>query len=611
MKTWVTLLLSAAAFSAEIRAQEPTVEAYLDPPEVAIGEQFRLVVEVNGARSVESVVLPEFFDFAQCINPYDPFVGVKVGDAEAGAAANTVTLSYVFFATQAGFFEMRPFRITADGRTMETEALALLVGTSEVTVEARVEPTEVRVGDEFELSVEVFGSKSEFFEFVAPDFFDFAESNGGCHGLGRRFRCRMLARTPGEYVIPPIQVIDQGKTFESEPVTLVITDEPPRVELRTGLMSGSIWVGGEFTFRFEVLGTHELDEEPGVPETGGFAELVQGGRPMLTGGSGGDRMSYDYRFRALQPGRFDIGPLRIVADGRTFESDPVSVTVGEVPAGDSDPPDDLSLTGVPSRTRAYVGQPVVVTFSAARNEDNGLLLWGTRSWPTSEDFDVLDRGYLPGKMALQPRRPGQLEVGAATVEARIQNPWESGLWDDDPLRQARRRGIGEATTYSYSSATHWLDSEFTSHILTSDPFTLEVLPLPDQGRPDSFRGHVGTLEVSSRLTGTRVVVGKSVTLEVKVSVEGHVEGLANPEIDFPRGFEVSEPEVDTESPNRGDFLSGTRTYTYRLTAVTPGTYVIPAVEMSYFDAESESYGTARGHAFTVTVSAGAEGREDG
>ncbi len=599
MRTWATLLLSAAAPFAEARAQEPTVEAYLDPPEVAVGERFRLVVEVNGARTVESVVLPEFFEFAQCINPYDPFVGVKVGDAEAGAEANKVTLSYVFFATQAGFFEMRPFRITADGRTMETEALALLVGTSEVAVEARVEPTEVGVGDDFELSVDVYGSKSEFFEFVAPDFFDFAESNGGCHGMGRRFRCGMRARTPGEFVIPPIQVIDQGNTFESEPVTLVITDEPPRVELWTGLMSGSIWVGGEFTFRFEVAGTHELDEEPEAPETGSFAELVRVGHPVLTGGSGGDVISYDYRFRALRQGRFEIGPMRIVADGRAFESDPVGVVVG-VPTGDADAPDDLRLAGVPDRTRAYVGQPVVVTFSSAPSEDRGLLLWGTKSWPSSEDFDVLDRGHLPGRMALLPKRPGRSEVGAATVEARIRKPWSPfPLWDDDPLAQARRRGIGEATTHS--SPAHWLDGEFTSHVLSSDPFTLEVLPLPDEGRPAAFRGHVGTLEVASRLNGTRVEVGESLALEVTVFVEGHVEGLADPEIDFPRGFEVAEPEMDTQFPNRGDLLRGTRTYTYRLAAATPGTYVIPAVEMSYFDAESESYGTTRTHPFTITV----------
>jgi len=151
----VVLLAMTVTPNAPAQAQEPTVEAYLDPPEVAIGEQFRLVVEVKGARTVESVVIPEFFDFAYCINPYDPDVHVTVGDAEAGAEANTVTLSYVFVASQKGFFEMRPFRVTTDGRTLETESLAVLVGGSDVRVEARVEPHQVNVGDEFELVAEV------------------------------------------------------------------------------------------------------------------------------------------------------------------------------------------------------------------------------------------------------------------------------------------------------------------------------------------------------------------------------------------------------------------------------------------------------------------------
>lgn len=602
MKSWMALLLTAGVWAVEARAQEPTVEAYLDPPEVAIGEQFRLVVEVNGARTVEGVVIPELFDFAHCINPLDPAVGVKVGDADAGSGANTVTLSYVFVATQAGFFEMRPFRITADGQAMETEALAVLVGTSEVTVKARVEPAEVRVGDAFELSVEVFGSRSEYFEFVVPDVFDFAEADGGCGGTDRRFLCRLRATTPGEVVIPPVQVIDQGETYESEPVTLVVTDEPPRATLHAHLESGSIWVGGEFTLRFEVVGTHELDEEPDVPETA-FAEFLGVGWPMLTGGSGGDRMVYSYRFRAVQPGRFEIGPIGVVAFGRTLESDPVSVTVNELPAVESDPSDDLFLTGAPDKTRAYVGQPVVVAFSVPRNEYRGLLLLGTKSWPPSQGFDVLDRGPLPGKMTILPTQPGLLEVGAATLEARILDD-PPDLWDSEPL--TRRRGGG---TLSAWASTHWLEREYTSHILASDPFTIEVLPLPDEDRPASFQGHVGTLEVSSRIDGTTPAVGETVTLEVKVSIDGNVEGLTDPEIDFPSAFEVAAPEVDTHFPNRGDVLAGTRTYTYVLTATTPGTYVIPAVEMSYFDAGTESYGTTRSHPFTVTVvPAGAEAR---
>ena len=598
-------------------AQEPTVEAYADPPEVPMGEQFRLVVEVRGARTVESVVIPEFFEFAQCINPYDPFVHVKVGDAEAGVAANTVTLSYVFVASRAGFFEMRPFRITADGRDLETEAVAVLVsGRGDPVVKVRVDPPQVNVGDEFELRAEIVGSESEFFEFIPPDVFDFAERAGGSGGGGSVWGWDLRALEPGEFVVPPVRVVDRDNTYQSEPFTLLITDDPPSVEVRASVEAGAIWVGGEFSFRIDVSGAGELDEEPSLPRIADFAELLES--PESSGPwfpSLGDRnVTRVYRFRAVKAGSFEIGPVRIVSGGRTFATEPVNVVVDQAPAGGTEPPEDLFLTAIAEQTRAYVGEPVIVTYVVLHDENDDWPSYGTKSWPAFDDFDVLDwqrwgfsfEMVLDGRdfrrsrlreVALLPRRPGQLDIGAATVEARVEKPWD--LMDHWPRQ--RRSG-------TYSSSIALPEREYTSHILTSDPFTLEVLPLPDQDRPDSFRGHVGTLEVTSRLNGTRVDVGESLTLEVKVFVKGHVEGLADPEIDFPRGFEVSRPEMETKFTNRGDPLSGSRTYTYRLTATTPGTFVIPAIEMSYFDAESESYGTALGHPFTVTVVSAEEGK---
>ena len=599
----VVVLAVTVAPYAPAQAQEPTAEAYLDPPEVAIGEQFRLVVEVKGARTVEGVVIPEFFDFAYCINPYDPDVHVTVGDVEAGAEANTVTLSYVFVASQKGFFEMRPFRVTADGRTLETESLAVLVGGSDVRVEARVEPHQVNVGDEFELVAEVFGLESEFPEFIGPDLFDVAEFGSFCHGSGREFRCTIQARAPGEFTISPVRVVDQGTTFESNAVTLVVTDEPPHVEVQATLGSESIWVGGEFTLRLDVAGTHELDEEPTVPEMGGLAEFLGSDGPRISWGSGGEEITYSYRFRAIRRGRFEIAAMPIVVDGRAFETDAVSLMVAPVPTGAAEPPGHLSLTGVADKSRAHVGEPVIVTYTVAHDERHRWPQIGTKSWPSFEDFDVVEHlGYrrqertgrfvraqveqiTADRFALFPLRPGQLSVGAATVEARVEKPWD--MWT----------GLAE------------FERELVSHVLTSDPLTIEILPLPESGRPDSFRGHVGTLEVTCRLNGTRIGVGESVTLEVKVEVEGYVEGLQDPEIVFPSGFAVAEPEIDTVLAEYDYVLQGTRTYTYHLTATTPGTHVIPAVEMSYFDPETESYGTTRTHPFTITVvPAGAEAR---
>ena len=527
-----------------------------------------------------------------------------MGDEEEGTAANSVTLSYVFVADRRGFFEMKPFRITADGREMETEAVAVLVGRRGVWVEARVEPSRVRVGAEFKLVAEVMGLESENPEFIGPDIFDVGDRFGSCDASGRKFRCSLRARAPGEFVIAPVRVVDRDSTYESNPVTLVVTDEPPRLEVRTTVESGSIWVGGEFVVSVEVTGTHELDEEPTAPETGDFAEFLGSEEPWLHGGTGGKRMTYRYRFRASRAGRFEVGPARIVARGRTVETSPVAVTVDEVPAPEADPPSNLSLTAVAAKSRAYVGEPVIVTYLLAHGGHGFSPQIGTKSRPSLDAFDVLERpGYAREEIdgtftrdrigadgfALLPRRSGQLEVGAVSLEVRVDEPrdvWARTSPDD----------FGRDSTSSY--------------VLTSDPLTLEVLPLPDEGRPASFRGHVGTLEVASRLNGTQVEVGATVTLEVKVEVEGYVEGLPDPEVDVPGGFTVSEPEIRTDLAEYGYLkLRGTRTYTYRLTAVTPGRYEIPAVEMSFFDPEFESYGTTRSHPFTVTVvPAGAEAR---
>lgn len=601
----VTLVcLPVAATSSVAHAQGLEVEAYVEPPEVAVGEQFKILVEVRGAKTVESVLIPELFDFAHCVNPYDPTVEVSVGDEKGGVAANSVTLSYVFVADRHGLFEMKPFRITADGREMETEAVAVLVGRSSVWVEARVEPSQVNVGEEFELSAEIFGSESESYQFIAPDVFDFAEPATGCDGFGRRFQCSLRAVAPGEFAIPPIRVVDRGSRYESNGVTLVVTDEPPKVEIKASLVSGSIWVGGEFVFGVDVVGTHEVEEEPAVPEMGGLAEFLKSDEPTIFWSNGEEHKSYNYRFRAIQPGRFEIDPIRVVSHGRTIESEPVSLTIDPVPTGETEPPDHLYLTVVAAKPSAYIGEPVLVTYTVAHDENHRWPRIGTKAWPSFDGFDVVERpGYTreeerasvstreqverltAHRVALLPRRAGQLVLGAATVEARVAKPWDM-----------------------FTRLSEY-EREHVSYILTSDPLTLEVLPVPGEGRPISFRGHVGTLEVASRINGTDIEAGESVTLEVEVAVEGHVEGLPDPVIEFPDGFEVSAPETDTDFLDRRYKLRGTRTYTYHLTATTPGTYVIPAVEMSYFDPETESYGTTRTHPFTITVvPGGAEAR---
>ncbi|MDE2654509.1 MAG: BatD family protein [Gemmatimonadota bacterium] len=581
--------------AASARAQTASVRAYVDPPEVTVGEALTVVVEISGVRAIERVAGPRVRGFTRPGWPDYASVSVRVGGA--GVPENTFVLSYEVVPNTAGSFEVGPFRITADGQDLETEAVAVTVvprGGSEIRVEARVAPGRTRVGEAIELTVDIVGSSYGEHDFILPDVFDFAESGGGSRGRTSR-TWNLRALVPGEFVIPPVRVSGPEGIFESERLTVVI--DPPPVEVQAVVEAGTVWVGGEFILKLEVTGAGELDEAPVLPETGGFLELVELVDSSRTppGRTGVAQIEHEYLFRALQAGRFEIGPVRVAAAGSALATDPIAIVVDEVPTLAEDPPTSPVMVGSPSKTRAYVNEPVIVTYAFAYDPraEAGWPRAGTASWPSFDGFGVL-KLYRGGgrrdvdaqgrtldhlnlrRVALLPGRPGLFIVDRGIAEARTQDRF--GGWNPTTGRP-----------------------ELTSLTLSSEPFTLEVLPLPVEGRPASFRGYVGTVSAACWVDRTRIAVGEMVTLAVEVSVEGHVETLPDPEINFPAGFTIADPEIDTTFHDNIRDLDGSRTYIYRLTAVNPGTYRIPAVEMSYFDSESESYGTARCEPSTVTV----------
>ena len=576
-------------------AQTPSARVHVDSLEVTVGDTLRLVLEIRGVREIEQISRPRLPGLSWPGLAYETAVGVKVGGAGAEAAESSFTLSYELVASATGPYPVGPFRITADGETIETETVTVQVNPREgaqATVVAWVTRERVRVGDSFGLSAQIRGSSFTEHEFIRPDVFDFAEPGGGSsEPFEHTWSLRAVA--PGEFVIPPVRVTGPEGTFESEPLTVVI--DPPEVEVQAIVEAGSIWVGGEFILKLEVTGVAELDEEPVLPETGAFADLIGLVDSRSRVANVPSEAERDYRFRAVRAGRFQVGPVSVDIGGRTLASAPITIVVDEVPTLEEDPPNSPVMVGSPDKTRAYVNEPVIVTYAIAydRMASAGWPSPGTASWPSFEGFRVLE--LRPGagprdllvdgrpfeeqglrRVVLLPREPGQLSVDGGFAEARALD---------------RFAGLNRATGRP----------AMTSIVLASEPFTVEVLPLPDEGRPASFRGYVGTISINSWVDRTRVTVGETMTLEVEVSVRGHVETLPDPEIDFPDGFTVSDPEIGTDFRDRRGELSGTRTYTYRLTAVAPGSYRIPAVEMSYFDAESESYGTASGQPFTITV----------
>ncbi len=109
----------------------------------------------------------------------------------------------------------------------------------------------------------------------------------------------------------------------------------------------------------------------------------------------------------------------------------------------------------------------------------------------------------------------------------------------------------------------------------SEPLSIEVLPLPEEGRPADYTGAVGRFELKADATPRRVEVGESVKWTLTVEGRGNVEFLGLPRIDEVEGFHVL-----GRNENRED---GRATLTLDLTPLSDTVSGLPAVDWSSFD----------------------------
>jgi len=598
-----------------LAAQEPTVRAYLEPAEVEVGDSFRLVVEIAGAGEVEALVHRWRFFPCRYASPPRPDrtlpFATEIRAPPAGEASGSVVFSCSSVAWRAGSFVLGPFGVTADGRRLESEAVTLVATLPDpgaVSVRARLDRTEVRVGDEFKLVVDVTPAHIAPWPDLPPDTWGFA-ATGSREGVDGSMSFGFVATAPGTHEVGPVVFKVGDDVIRTEPVTLVVVGDPPAIEARAFLNTGQTWVGSDVVLVVEAEAM-ELDADPVLPDMSAFAEPPRargGGR----GSSGGDRYTVhrDYRIRVVSAGEYEIGPVQVTAGGRTALTEPLRLVVGEAPPpAPVESPKDLRATATAEQRRVYVGEPVIVTYRVlARDNRSGFEGWeveedDTLVLPAHDDFQhrrIRSRGRWRERVSLEGRLyrvASEHHVMFSPVEA-----GETAIRPAELMLQVNQR---RESDYGWETNRAERQGTWTPVTLTTDPIPIEVVPLPAEGRPASFRGHVGRLAVVSRVDRTHMQTGDTLTVRVEISSVGEDVVPPDPEIRFPTGFEVIEPEVVPDAPAVGEGFALTHFYSYRLVARQEGGFRIPAVEVSWFDPEKESYGTAGSEPFDITVAGG-------
>lgn len=156
---------------------------------------------------------------------------------------------------------------------------------------------------------------------------------------------------------------------------------------------------------------------------------------------------------------------------------------------------------------------------------------------------------------------------------------------------ARRAGelVLAPSTLRGTHATRFADDALLgSRALDGEPFelrgaacTLQVLELPESGRPPGFRGAIGEFGVRTRWSSEQATVGDELRLTIEVDGPGN-HGL----------FELAPPRLPSGLTQLGTLASSDAehsTLEMSLRAEQPGEYALPMYEVPRFDPWSERY----------------------
>ncbi len=141
----------------------------------------------------------------------------------------------------------------------------------------------------------------------------------------------------------------------------------------------------------------------------------------------------------------------------------------------------------------------------------------------------------------------------------------------------------------------------------TDPISIKVNPLPQEGRPVDFSGAVGDFKLECTVDKSKAELGEALTLRASLSGAGNLKTINEfPIPDLP-GFRIYSSKSNESLGIRNDVLQGSKSWDYVLIPQVPGREVIPSLKFSYFSPEVKAYRELRTAALEVAVAKGRAG----
>jgi hypothetical protein len=169
-------------------------------------------------------------------------------------------------------------------------------------------------------------------------------------------------------------------------------------------------------------------------------------------------------------------------------------------------------------------------------------------------------------------------------------PKRSGKISMQPSSVSAAVAVGRTRSREPFDSFFGGQTQYRRFSVSSKPLELEVLPLPDEGKPAQFYGLVGKYTISASATPTQVNVGDPITLTIKIGGSKYLKPVQWPALEnvqeMAANFKIPTQKA---SPTIDD---GFKVFTQTIRANNDKVTEIPPIPLAYFDAEQGRYVTA-------------------
>lgn len=399
----------------------------------------------------------------------------------------------------------------------------------------------------------------------------------------------------------------------------VVKASAPAPELQVSVSVSKKIVNVQETFTLTITLRGQGVERLRMPELfpPSFTVIDKSDKPSLSQDALGRPVSgriIRYQLQPTQGGKFRIGTFTVTYFGeqRTISGEVVDV-IG--PRAKPEPERassalseservDVRLTAEADQTRVYVGERITLSIRVTHNayivdEIKPIELPQFANFWNKEI--TLTRHVYPRKEITIQGRPYVTQM----IPRFYLFPTTAGKLIIPPLTYTM-----QAFSAVMSSARPPVPRVIN---IKTQPINIEVMPLPDEGKPAEFRGAVGRANMKVFLKDQVTRVGVPTQLIVEIETEGNIDSITPPLLPQMSGiktYDLNRVNLNEEknASNDGDVDKikkqlATARWQAEVVPTTAGKHSIPPIKFAYFDPDTRKYQLLESEALALEAAA--------